>query len=244
MIYIDDRVGSKDLLPLMPKNSSVLTRLEYGDSAFLGLGVDNTPVSIGVERKRLNDLLTSMTSGRLSGHQLPGLLSSYDIVYLIVEGLWRACPRSGILEKPNARGWGPVQLGSRTFMAKEIWSYLNTLQILAGVYIWRSGTARATAQWITNLYHWWNSKPVDAHKSHTAPHIACAQLVNKKLSLVQRVAAELPGVGFGRSKAVANRFGSLLEMVMADEKAWRGIDGIGKTLSKRIVKEIHNNDLD
>lgn len=239
MIYIDDRIGSKDLYPLLPKNSSVLTRLEYGDAAFLGRGVDDLPVSIGIERKRLNDLLTSMTSGRLSGHQIPGLVSSYDIVYLVVEGLWRACPNNGILEHPRARGWCAVKLGARTFMAKEIWSYLNTLQVLAGLYVWRSGTARATAQYLANLYHWWNSKPMDAHKSHLAPHIACMSLNTKKASLVQRVAAELPGVGFGKSKQIAKRFGSLMELVMAGEEDWRGIDGIGKTLTKRIMEDIH-----
>ena len=242
MIYIDNRVGSKDLLPLMPKNSSELTYLEFGDAMFLGRGVDDVPVSVGIERKRINDLLTSMTSGRLSGHQIPGLTAAYDVVYLVIEGLWRACPVNGILEKPRAHGWSAVRLGSRTFMAKEIWSFLNTLQILAGLYIWRSGSARATAQWVTNLYHWWNSKPVDAHKSHLAPHVACAQLSNKKPPLVQRVAAELPGIGFGKSKRVIERFSTLTELVLASESDWREIEGIGKTLSKRIVKEIQDNE--
>lgn len=242
MIYIDNRVGSKDLLPLLPKNSAQLTHLEYGDAAFLGRGVDETPISIGIERKRLNDFLTSMATGRLSGHQIPGLKASYDVVYLVLEGVWRPDPRSGILEKPMARGWGTVHIGARTFMAKEIWSYLNTLQILVGVVVWCSGNARATAQWITNLYHWWNSKPIDAHKSHLKPYVGCAQLSTKRPELVQRVAAELVGVGFERSKAVAKRFNSLLEMVMASEEDWKGIEGIGKVLAKRIIKEIHENE--
>jgi ERCC4-type nuclease len=127
-------------------------------------------------------------------------------------------------------------------MAKEIWSYLNTLQILAGVYVWQSGTARSTAQWLVNLYHWWSSKPVDAHKSHVAPHVKCAQLNTKKPPLVQRVAAELSGVGFGRSKAVAKRFGGLMEMVLASEEDWKGIEGIGKVLAKRIIKEVHGDE--
>lgn len=242
MIYIDSRVGSKDLLPLMPKNSAKLTRLEYADVAFLGRGVDNLPISIGIERKRVNDLLASMASGRLSGHQIPGMILCYDITYLVIEGLWRASPRDGLMEKPGRNGWSAVKLGPRRFMAKEVWSYLNTLQLLAGVYVWKAGSARATAQWITNLYHWWNAKALDEHKSHKAQHIRCAALSTKRQPLVQRVAAELPGVGFGRSKAVAGRFGSLMELVMAGEEDWRGIGGIGKTLTKRIMEEIHSND--
>jgi ERCC4-type nuclease len=239
MIYLDNRVGSKDLLPLLPKNTAELTHLEYGDAMFLGRGVDDVPIVIGIERKRINDMLTSMTSGRLSGHQLPGLTACYDVVYVVVEGLWRPNPRDGILEVPGRNGWRAVSLGARRFMVKELWSFINTLQLLAGVYVWRTGTARATAQWITNLYHWFNSKPIDAHKSHVAQHIQYAQLSTKQPPLVQRVAAQLPGVGFGRSKTIAKRFDSLLDMVLASERDWREIDGIGKVLAKRIVTEIH-----
>lgn len=242
MIYLDNRVGSKDLLPLLPKNTAELTHLEYGDAMFLGQGIDETPITIGIERKRINDMLTSMTSGRLSGHQLPGLTACYDVVYIVVEGLWRPNPRDGILEVPGRNGWRAVSLGARRFMCKELWSFINTLQLLAGVYVWRTGTARATAQWLTNLYHWHGSKPLDAHKSHTAQHIQYAQLSTKQPPLVQRVAAQLPGVGFGKSKNISKRFESLLDMVLASERDWRGIEGIGKVLAKRIVTEIHKQE--
>ena len=241
VIYLDDRVGSKDLMSHMPKGAAALTHLEYGDASFLGRGANEVPVSVGVERKRLGDFLLSMTTGRLSGHQIPGLIASYDIVYIVLEGLWRPNPSSGVLEKPRAHGWGPVNLGARQFMAKELWSFVNTLQIMAGIHVWRSGTARGTAQWLVNLYHWWNNKALDAHKGHLRPHKGCVQLSTKKPKLVQRVAAELGGVGFERSKAVAKKFGGLMEMVMADEGDWEKVEGIGKTLAKRIMEEIHGS---
>lgn len=222
----------------MPKNAAELTRLEFGDVAFLGRGVDDVPVSIGIERKRLSDMLTSMTTGRLSGHQLPGLANCYDVVYLVVEGLCRPNPKDGILEIPRRGKWYPVSLGARRFMAKELWSYLNTLQVLAGVHIWRTGTARETAQWIVNLYHWWNNKPMDAHKSHTLQHTPYAQLSTKRPSLLQRVAAQLPGVGFGKSKRIAGRFETVTDMVLASETDWISIEGIGKTLTKRIMEAL------
>lgn len=243
MIYLDNRIGSKELFTLMPKGLVELTRLEYGDASFLGRGADDVPMPIGVERKRLGDFLVSMTTGRLSGHQIPGLLASYDVVYLVLEGLWRPNPNNGLLEKPTARGWAPVSLGPRQFMAKEVWSYMNTLQIMVNMHVWHSGTARSTAQWLTNLYHWWNNKPLDAHKGHLKPHKGCVQLSTKRPGIVQRVAAELGGVGFERSKAVAKKFGSLMELVLAAEEDWRSVEGIGKTLAKRIMKEIHNEDI-
>ena len=240
MIYLDSRVGSKDLLPLMPKNSSTLTYLEYGDASFLGRGIDDIPVSVGIERKRLNDMLTSMTTGRLSGHQIPGLMACYDYVYLVVEGLWRANPKDGLLEVPGKGGWRSVKLGARRFMAKELWSYLNTLQICAGVYVWKTGSARATAQWLTNLHAWWTCKPLDAHKSHRAQHVPFAKLVKQKEPLVQRLAQQIvPGIGHRKSKAIAQRFGSAWELLLADQKAWESVDGIGKVLAKRIMEELH-----
>ena len=236
MIYLDDRVGSKELFSLFPKRSVTLTHLNYADIAFLGRGPDDLPISIGIERKRLNDLVTSMTSGRLSGHQLPGLSAAYDIVYLIVEGIWRPNPRNGILEKPVAKGWAPLRLGSRTFMATEILGFLNTLRICAGVYIWRTAMPRETVQYVNSLHHWWVDKAMDEHRSHTLPHAPYASLSTKRPSIVQRIAAELPGVGFGKSKSVSKRFNTILEMVMASEKDWREVEGIGKTLAKRITK--------
>ena len=38
---------------------------------------------------KLPDLVSSLRTGRLSGHQLPGLVSSFDFSYLLVEGTWR-----------------------------------------------------------------------------------------------------------------------------------------------------------
>lgn len=244
MIYLDNRIGSKELLPLFPKNIATLTHLNYADIAFLGRGADDFPISIGIERKRIQDLVTSMTGGRLSGHQLPGLLASYDIRYLIVEGLWRPNPRNGILEKPIARGWAPIQLGSRTFMAKEILGFLNTLHICAGICIWRSATPRETAQYVSSLYHWWTDKALDEHKSHRLPYTPYANLSTKRPSLVQRIAAELPGIGIGKAKAVSKKFKSVLQMVIASEKTWKEIDGVGKVLAAKICTQLQQEKIE
>ena len=237
MIYIDNRVGSKELLPKLPKCSSTLIRLEYADAAFLGRGIDDVPISIGIERKRIHDLITSMTTGRLSGHQLPGLHASYDIVYLVVEGLWRPNPSDGILETAKAKHWEPIRFGSRSYMAKDIYKYLNTLRICSGIRICRTGTLRETAQLILSLYQWWNDKALDAHRAHMMLHIPSASLNTKNIPIV-RILAErvLPGIGKEKAKLVFKRFKSVLEMVTASEKDWREIEGIGKTLARRMTR--------
>ena len=90
MILLDDRTGSGELLPLFrPYDAPVeLARLDFGDACWLGNGATG-PELVGVERKTIHDLVSSMRSKRLSGYQLPGLLRTYDWVYLLVEGVWR-----------------------------------------------------------------------------------------------------------------------------------------------------------
>ena len=79
---------------------------------------------------------------------------------------------------------------------------------------------------------------MEEHKSHKQAHKPFVQLMTKKLQLLHRVAGELPGIGFNRAKDVAKHFGSLIEMVLASEKEWRKIDGIGKGIASKVVKEL------
>jgi len=237
MIYVDGRVGSKELLPLLPKSTSCLTRLEYADVAFLGVWGDGSPASIGVERKTLGDLLSSMQDGRLAGHQLTGLTSAYDIVYIVVEGVWKV-GRDGRLMVPRGKTWRGMTLGNRSYMLRELNNFLNTLDILAGVHTRITNGKMHTAMLITHLYKWWQ-KP--DHKSHLAIHkhrFPGEGVLLTKPSLLRRVSSEIKGIGWGRSKAVTGHFDSVRQMVNAEVKEWESIKGIGKKLAKQAVEEL------
>jgi ERCC4-type nuclease len=97
VITIDRRTGSGELLPLFPKGVAELGCLEYGDFAWIGKGPEGLPLAIGVERKQIHDLVNSMASGRLQAHQLPGMINTYKISYLVIEGIWRPCPTTDII---------------------------------------------------------------------------------------------------------------------------------------------------
>ena len=239
MILIDDRVGSKELLPYFPKGLAELDRLEFADLSWLGNGPDGI-ASIGVERKRLRDLLNSMQSGRLAGHQLLGLLNSYDIVYLIVEGIWRSGPATGLLEELRGNMWKPVALGRRQFMRKEVDGFLNTLEVCGQVVVRTTSTERETGVLVTNTYHWWQKEWED-HKSHLAMHKRRFRETGVRLeppSVLRRVAAELTGIGWGRSELVEARFDSIREMVNASEEDWLSIKGIGKKIAGSVQEEL------
>jgi ERCC4-type nuclease len=239
MILIDNRVGSKDLLKYFPKGEAKLTHLQYADASFMGKDSQGV-CSVGVERKKLEDLLSSMQTGRLAGSQLIGLTNTYDVVYLIIEGVWRV-GADGVLEKLKGRkrrAWKPVILGQRRYMARELDSFLNTLQMKVGVLVRESGTARHTAMIIRNLYGWFQK---DEHISHLAIHknrFRDEEVLLSRPPLVRRVAAELDGVGWKRSLEVSKVFPSVLELSQANEKDWESIKGIGKTIARRVVKEI------
>ena len=242
MIFIDDRRGSKELASHFPPGEKVdIVHMDFGDFSFLGNGMEG-PVAIGLERKSILDLINSIVTGRLSGHQLIGLTSSYTHVYLIIEGIWRYNPVSGILETWTTRGYTPISLGQRRFMAKEIVGYLNTLSVIAGVHILQSSTQRETVQIIRSLYHWWNDKEWGEHKSHLTQNKSAKRdggtVSLVKPSLLKRVAAELTGVGWGKAAEVDKKFGNVGTMVNAPFPEWMSIPGFGKTMVTRIINEM------
>lgn len=241
MIWIDDRSGSAELQPLFPPSvTTEVTRLDYGDFSFIGNGPEG-PVLVGVERKTIRDLVNSIVTGRLSGHQLIGLTETYQYTYLLVEGIWSVDRTTGILEVRGRGGWVPLELGSRRFMAKEIHAFLNSLAIKCDVRVIQTGGTVESAYLITSLYQWWQ-KEWDAHTSHMMRHKTTkgaegtVELV--RASLVRRVAAELPGIGWGKSKEVDRAFPNLERLVLATIDQWRTIPGIGRTIAHRIYNEI------
>lgn len=243
MIQVDDRQGSAELAPMFPPGVPVVvSRLEYGDFAFIGRGPEDEPVSVGVERKGMKDLLNSMVTGRLSGHQLVGLVNTYHYVYIVVEGMWRFNPNDGMLEERAGINWVPIQLGSRRFMAKEVLGFLHTLMVKTGVMVFYTNSRKETAQVVSVLYGWWANKSWDEHTAHLGlvkRHQSGDNAVELvKAPLLRRVAAELKGVGWKKSREVAKHFSSVADMVHAVEREWRQIPGIGRKMAKDIVEEL------
>jgi len=250
MILVDRRTGSGELAgPLRAAGCPVeVCTLDYGDVAFIGNGPGNEPVAIGIERKTLNDMLTSIQNLRWAGHQLPGLCESYGWVWLIIEGLYRPETGSGALqsagsldnETPFLRGkWFDAGYGRNRFMYRELDHYLTTLETHAAVRVRRSSNEYETVKIISSLYSWWTTKDYDEHRSHLALDtiIARDSRLMIRPSVPRMIAAQLPGVGYEKSEAVVRHFGgSVRTMVQASVKDWMAVKGIGKTLASKIVE--------
>jgi ERCC4-type nuclease len=237
MITIDSRIGSRELLSHFAHGVAQLGHLEFADAAFLGTRKDSV-MSIGVERKALSDFLGSMQTGRLAAVQLPGLRASYDVVYVVLEGVWKVHPDGRILVPRGKGNWDSFHLGRRQFTSRELDGFVNSLQVEAGVVVRETSNMHHTAMLIYNLYRWWQKSDhasiLAMHKNRFADDGAGGALLTPP-SLRRRVASELPGIGFKRSLAVADHFPTVRAMVNAEESDWKGIEGVGKTTAKRVV---------
>lgn len=245
MITVDDRIGAKELVPYMPRHLVEVRRLDYGDACMQGNGAGGMPVCIGVERKRIRDLVNSMTSGRLSGHQLIGLCNTYHVVVLVVEGRYRQAG-NGVLEVWCGRdaGWQILAQGRHTHMFRDIMAFLHTLSNVAGIKVWHTADVAETAAYIASMHYWWTAKEWEEHRSHTDPYDAYTGKVPlHKPSVKRMVAMQLAsGIGWERAGAADLAFDSVRDMVNADMAAWESVAGIGPTLAARIVDNVtHTN---
>lgn len=265
MIYIDSRIGSGELDGMFEQGlKTQVVKLSFGDLYFIGKGPEDIPILIGFERKKIKDLVNCMITNRLSGYQLPGLMNSYAVTYLIVEGPWRRNTYTGTLEVPNGKEWVELRLGKRTFQVRDVIKYLNTLLINCNfrsiklIYL-PTFNDKETVSVVTDLYKWWTCKDFEEHRSHISyfrPGISndhspnsiagynpFSDLIEQESRLVPvKRAAEAIGytIGVGSKKAlsIARQFSSIFEMVLAPIEDWLKIKGMGKILAKRMYDEI------
>jgi ERCC4-type nuclease len=198
------------------------TTLDYADIAFTGRGDDDALVAIGIELKKLPDLMSSLRTGRLSGHQLLGLTGPdkvYDFGWLLVEGEWKPDGKGNVLVPRHRSGfkWSPLPGMPVSEMEKR----LTTLDLLGGLRVRHSSSRACTLHFIANLYHWFNDKSMDRHSTHLVPHTAHGFL---PLSDFRQTVMRFPNIGLKASKAVEDYFGAnLQDAVNASAADWAEI---------------------
>jgi ERCC4-type nuclease len=219
----------------------------FTDCGFWGVNDTGETVLVGIERKKIGDIVACILDGRLMHQAQIAKENGIDVLCVIIEGRIRSNPDDGLLEVPV---WG---INPRTMHRAEMWQpvkptltysrfdqFLTELDYLAGVIVKRSDNVQETACIIKALWDNFQTPPSkhnSLHKIFEQP-IGSVQLVRP--SLLRRVSKELSGIGWGRSKEVSEHFKSVKEMVNADSKQWQEIEGIGKGIAKKVVQEINN----
>lgn len=246
MILVDDRTGSKELLPLI-QNIGVkceLTRLEYGDAAFEGNG-PNGYITFGVERKTLHDMLACIEDARYAAHQRPGMLMLYSKSFLCLEGLWCAGESrdyKGTLMQGFQGGssWGPLRTkGGRNTQYSKLYRYLVSVA-LSGVIITYPTNLYQTAYQICELYQYFQKK-WQSHTSLIEVQKLNIPSLSGKPSLVRRWASELTDAGVVASIEAEKGFKTAKALANADESQWLklGIPGVGPKTARQYVREIN-----
>ena len=241
MIRLDNRIGSGDLGHYFEKwrVPFQLCRLNYGDCAIKGNGPNGSTMEVGIEIKKIRDALNSICDGRFAGRQLPGLCANYQRVWLVIEGQFSCDYESGLLMYRRGKKMEPLGVGTRRFMFHDLDAWLTTMEARAGVRVRRTLSRLETARYIADLHSWWTGKAWEEHRSHLAfDECQVDSEILIKPNLTRRIAAELPNIGWTKSKAVAAHFDSVVEMVLANQDEWEQIEGIGKGIAAKVTKAL------
>ena len=219
MILVDYRQGSQELIaPLKNLGLPVdETTLEFGDVAFQGRGVKGAPVSIGVEVKKLPELVASLRSGRLQGHQLPGMCQTYDYRWLLIEGELQFDQKGALLRRAGRRDWRPMpgQMG-----VGELLKRLHVMHLCAGLVPLWAADQRATVVHLEMLYRVWTDVDLDEHKSHLGTYRPPSIL---PLSPMRTTLETLPQVGPAASFAAQKKFKSVKRAINASTDEWASL---------------------
>jgi ERCC4-type nuclease len=232
VILVDDRIGSAELArPLKQMGVPVkVQRLDFADCAFTGYGRAGES-RIGIERKKVHELIGAMTDTRFIGHQLPGLLRAYEHRFLVVEGSYWP-DASGVLMVNGKEGG----FGRRRFMYRDFEHFLMSVQIKGSLTVKHTKNERDTVWWVHTCYTWFQ-KPWEKHTSvYAIDEVKPDFAILDERTLLRRLAAQLPGVGWVRSKAVEDRFSSVHEMFNARVADWCEVKGIGKGIARNVVR--------
>ena len=241
MLLVDDRVGSRALLkPLTDAGlPTTMTRLDFADIAFQGKGPNGSALDIGVELKTLSDLVGSLRSGRLAGHQLPGLSQQYDYTWLIIEGMWRHNELGQVVTyRGKSQGWIPIP---GRMSASELEKQVLTLECCGGLHVRYTNSRADTVRFVGNLFRWWTDQALDGHTSHLAVHTAPTIV---PVSDFRQAVMRWPHIGFKVSKAVERTFGGSIRAAShASVDQWARIEtittaGQSRRLGQKAATEI------
>ena len=206
-------------------------KIEFGDCAFVGRGPEETVCPVGIEYKSVSDLLQSWKDGRLLGHQLPGMLNTYSVIYLLIEGSIAADTEDSIRLWGGKRGWETVRSETKY---SNLAGWLESLRNLYGVHVLTSANLLTSAVQVAATYRWWQ-KEYSSHGTAVTIHRPNLTKGIVTPTRIMKVAATFPGVGSEKLLDIEDKFGSIREMVNADAATWREVDGIGKKTAEAIV---------
>lgn len=242
MILVANDVGSREMTGTIRRLGVPvqLSELEFSDACFEGNGPKGSTM-IGVECKRIHDMLDCIDSSRYVDHQRKGMAQMFGVSILNVEGNWRAHDPDGWLmegfrKRDGEMSWGYCKPGGRPVKYEKLYRYLLSIA-LSGVIITYSRDLFGTAFNICEIYHYFQ-KQWDEHTSLLSIHAPSPPDMRDRPSLVRRWAYALTDVGAKTSIDLERRYKTGGDLADATEDELLQVPGIGKKTAKQIVREI------
>ena len=228
LFAVDYRRGSQELIaPLEALGYDVAeTTLPYGDVAFTGKGEQGKSVEVGVEFKKLEELVQALKTERLQGHQLLGMHHAYDFRYLLIEGELLYDRKGHLLKRVGRREFKPIP-GMGVY---ELLKRVHVLWLRGGLMpIW-TPNRRHTLMQLDVLHKVWTDKALDEHTSHLAIYQPPALV---QISQFRQTVSTLPGIGLRVSLAVEKYFkregrASLRRAFNGDLNTWAAVEIVDK----------------
>lgn len=249
MLLLDERIGSRDMRSALERQGLQvdLARLDACDIAFVGRGIDDEPISVGIELKRLkvkdgrSDLIQSLRTGRLAGSQLGGM-QEYDRVWLITEGIWRTRDDGAMEVWQHGSGWRAMFNGRSSLQMGDVEAQILSLIIRGGVNYWHCPKPSDTIRFVVRLYKWWTDKSLDEHRSHQAIYLPPPdRAVFIEPNTFTKMVSCIPGIGYDKALALNAYFGGSLDrLYAATVKEIRAVEGIGAKLAERLYSVLHS----
>lgn len=253
MVVVDERGGSHGLQGAQKRLKDLRARgvdadlglLPYGDYGIPGNGPNGSTVMVGVELKTTNDILSSLRSQRLMGHQIPGMVGAdghagmFDRAWLLTEGAWRENDRG---EFEAYRGsWQTFSFGSTPLQLSHLESWILSTVTLGGLMYWHATYPKDTARFIERLHHFWVDKTYEEHRAHEViyrppPDRASFHTPSDFVVMI----SGLPKIGWTRARAIAKAVNEDFEYLMRmSPRQLAEIEGIGTGIAHILYTKLH-----
>lgn len=250
MIFATTAANDKDLRAQLKKRLGaipIFTAIPHGDVNIVGKWRNGDGYRALVERKKLGDIISCIENGRYLAQWQQAREAGWEDMWFCAEidKSFREDPHTGMIRVKRGNKWYDMK---PTFMWSRVEDFLFQIQWILGVKLIRTSSPEETGRAVARLYQMYSDPPENHKTLQKIFTPACgdknedvvSRLFNKP-SVLRKVAVQLPGIGWERSKDVELVFGSIRELALADVPQWRAVPGIGKKVATQVVEELRRD---